>query len=65
MYRDLVGLIVENMFLLSEKDNNLMNGGRYLILVEKDEIQSSADQIMEDRFTLINQEFKSLQAKVL
>ena len=65
MYRDLVGLIVENMFLLTEKDNNLMNGGRYLILVEKDEIQSSVDQIMEDRFTLINQEFKSLQAKVL
>ena len=50
MYKDLVNLIVENQFLVTKRDNEIINGGKFLILVETDDIQQNPDQIMEDRF---------------
>ena len=64
MYKDLVNLIVENQFLVSKKDNEVMNGGKFLILVETDDIQQNPDQIMEDRFAKVDQQFKALQLKL-
>lgn len=64
MYKDMVSLIVENQFLVSNISKDKMNGGRYLLLVEKDDIVQSPDMVIENRFAEINSQFKSLQTKL-